>query len=280
MPPKCFYKICFLFCLLAGPLLACSISSTVNYNGTPVISLTAVTSPGAATTSAVPLKVWIQAAPGVELRYEDWKSQGNNEDTVTIVRFDLKRVHIKIKYQPLQPMSISDWMKQEQAIAVINGGYFDEQNHATGLVISDGQASGTSYVGFGGMLSVDAQGHLNLRSLRDQPYGPNDEQLQQATQSTPMLMLNGKRTQFNANAASSRRSAVAIDKQGHLLLITSPGQAFSLDELADLLASSDLSIDAALNLDGGASTGLYMNAGSQHVAIDSFVGLPLVIVVK
>jgi exopolysaccharide biosynthesis protein len=252
----------------------------VNYNGTPVISLTAVTSPGAATTRAAPLNVWIQAAPGVQLRYEDWKSQGNNEDTVTIVRFDLKRVHIKIKYQPLQPMSISDWIKQEQAIAVINGGYFDEQNHATGLVISDGQVSGTSYAGFGGMLSVDAQGHVNLRSLRDQPYDPDNEQLQQAMQSTPMLMLNGKRTQFNANAASSRRSIVATDKQGRLLLIASPGQAFSLDELADLLASSDLSINSALNLDGGASTGLYMNAGSHHVAIDSLVGLPLVIVVK
>jgi uncharacterized protein YigE (DUF2233 family) len=130
------------------------------------------------------------------------------------------------------------------------------------------------------MLSVDAPGHVNLRSLRDQPYDSNNEQLQQAIQSTPMLMLNGKRTQFNANAASSRRSIVATDKQGRLLLIASPGQAFSLDELADLLASSDLSINSALNLDGGASTGLYMNAGSHHVAIDSLVGLPLVIVVK
>jgi uncharacterized protein YigE (DUF2233 family) len=93
-------------------------------------------------------------------------------------------------------------------------------------------------------------------------------------------MLHGKRTQFNADAASSRRSVVAIDKQGRLLFIASPGMAFSLDELADLLVSSDLSIDTALNLDGGASTGLYVNAGSQHVSIDSVTPLPIVIVVK
>ena len=36
----------------------------------------------------------------------------------------------------------------------------------------------------------------------------------------------------------------------------------------------------ALNLDGGSSTGLYVSAGSQSVAIDAYVNLPLVIVVK
>jgi exopolysaccharide biosynthesis protein len=55
---------------------------------------------------------------------------------------------------------------------------------------------------------------------------------------------------------------------------------FTLDELADQLVKSDLSINVALNLDGGASTGLYMNAGSQHVAIDSPAQLPIVIIVR
>jgi len=130
------------------------------------------------------------------------------------------------------------------------------------------------------MLSVDTRGTLSLRSLRQQPYNPNSEQLEQATQSVPMLMLAGKRTQFNADASQTRRSVVAMDKQGHLLFIVSPNQVFSLDELADQLVSSDLSIEVALNLDGGSSTGLYVNGGSSHVAIDSLAKLPLVIIVK
>jgi uncharacterized protein YigE (DUF2233 family) len=280
MPLKNLYKICLLLCLLAGSLLACDVLPTVTYNGTPVISSTPATPSQASTTNSTPLNTWIQAVPGVDLRYEDWKSPGVDEDTVVIVRFNLSRVHIKVGYQPTKAMGIGNWMKQERALAVINGGYFDQQNQAAGLVVSNGQAFGTSYTGFGGMLSVDAQGNVSLRSLSDQPYDPNSEQLQQATQSSPMLIVNGKRTQFSANSASSRRSVVAIDEQGRLLLITSSAQAFTLDELADLLASSDLSIKTALNLDGGASTGLYVNAGNQHVAIDSFVGLPIVIVVK
>jgi uncharacterized protein YigE (DUF2233 family) len=226
------------------------------------------------------LNVWNRVATGVEVRYEDWKIPGGDDDTVTIVRFDLHKVKLSVGYQPGQPQSMNEWMQQERAMAIINGGYFDQQFNATALVVSNGKVFGKSYTGFGGMLSVDAHGIVNLRSLRQQPYDPNNERLKQATQSAPILMLGGKRTQFSADASQTRRSVVAIDKQGRLLFIVSPGQVFSLDELADQLASSDLSIEVALNLDGGSSTGLYVNGGSPHVAIDSFAKLPLVIIVK
>jgi len=185
-----------------------------------------------------------------------------------------------VAYQPSKPLLMSQWMQKEQAIAVINGGFFDQRHNATGLVISNGQVFGTSYQGFGGMLTVDNQGLVHLRYLSQQPYEGN-EGLQQATQSSPMLVLpGGKRANFKADAASSRRSVVAMDKQGRLLFITSPNEAFSLDELADLLVASDLSINVALNLDGGSSTGLYVHAGNQRVAIDSLAQLPIVIIVK
>lgn len=264
-------RLSLLLSLLCCVLAGCDLT----FNGT------SSPSPGSTVdTSGTPaLNTWIQAAPGVEIRYEDWKSPGDNEDTVTIVRFDVQRIRLSVAYQPTNPLTMSGWMKKEQATAIINGGYFDDQNNAEGLVIANGQASGTSYSGFGGMLSVNSQEQIRLRSLSEAPYDPG-EQLEQATQSSPLLMLHGKRTQFSADAAGSRRSVVAMDKQGRLLFIASPGMAFSLDELADLLASSDLSIDTALNLDGGASTGLYVNADSQHVSIDSVTPLPIVIVVK
>src|SRR6266496_4865064 len=128
------------------------------------------------------------------------------------------------------------------AMAIINGGYFDQQFNATALVVSNGKVFGKSYTGFGGMLSVNAHGTVSLRSLRQQPYDPNNERLVQATQSAPILMLSGKRTQFSADASQTRRSVVAMDKQGRLLFIASPDQVFSLDQLADQLAASDLSI--------------------------------------
>jgi exopolysaccharide biosynthesis protein len=270
MSSKNFLRLCLLLCILILPLSACDLLPPVTGNGTPV------TSPA----NGPQLNVWNRVAPGVEVRYEDWKNPGGDNDTVTIVRFDLHEVKLNVGYQPQQPLMMSQWMQQEQATAIINGGYFDQADKATALVVSNGKAFGESYAGFGGMLSVDAQGRVSLRSLRQQPYDPDNEQLAQAVQSSPVLMLGGKRTQFSADASQTRRSVVAMDKQGRLLFIASPGQVFSLDQLADQLAASDLSIDTALNLDGGASTGLYVNAGSPHVNIDSVTPLPIVIVVK
>lgn len=276
---KHYLRLCLLLCLAAYSLVSCDVLPSVSINGTPITS-SPTNVPGAQGTPQFNTWYKDKGTPGLEVRYEDWKSPGNNEDTVTIVRFDLRYVKLSVAYQPSNPLLLSDWMQKEHATAIINGGYFDDQNNATALVVSNDQAFGTSYNGFGGMLSVDANGHTSLRSLNQQPYDPNNEQLQQATQSSPMLILNGKATQFNANAASSRRTVVAMDKQGRLLFIVSPNMAFSLGELADLLASSDLSIDRALNLDGGASTGLYMNAGSQQASIDSIGKLPIVVIVR
>jgi len=271
MSVKSTIKLVLIFSLLVNVLLACDASG--KNSTTPA--------PNGYSGSTPPLmNTWNQWTPGVELRYEHWKSAGNNEDTVTIARFDLHYVHISIGYQPDQPLSLNNWMKHSNALAIIDGGFFDIRNHAVALLISNGQSHGTSYSGFGGMLSVDNQDKVSLRSLREQPYDPDNEQLQQATQASPMLITAGLRTHFQANASVRRWSVVAMDKQGRLLLIVSPSLAFSLDELADLLVSSDLSLQTALNLDGGGSTGLYMNGGNQKVTIDAITLLPIVIIIK
>ena len=265
-----FIRLSLLLCLLIFSLSSCDLLPSVTVSITPATS----------SSNGTQLNVWNRVATGVEVRYEDWKIPGGDDDTVTIVRFDLHKTKLSVGYQPGQPLLMNEWMQQEHAIAMINGGYFDQQDNATALVVSNSKVFGESYVGFGGMLSVDAQGRVLLRSLHQQPYDPNTEQLEQATQSAPMLMSGGKRTQFSADASQTRRSVVAMDKQGRLLFIASPGQVFSLDQLADQLVSSDLSIETALNLDGGSSTGLYVNGGSSHVSIDSLAKLPLVIIVK
>jgi len=275
MSVKYTIKLLLIFSLLVNVLLAC--------DALPDASLSKRTTSvpnGYAGSTSPPIDTWSQWTPGVEIRYEHWKSVGNNEDTVTIARFDLHHTHISVGYQPDQPLSLNNWMKQTNALAVIDGGFFDTRNRAVALLVSNGQSYGTSYSGFGGMLSVDNQDNVLLRSLREQPYDPENEQLEQATQASPMLMIAGQRTQFQADASARRWSVIAMDKQGRLLLIVSPSQAFSLDELADQLASSDLSLQTAMNLDGGASTGLYVNGGNQKVTIDALSLLPIVIIIK
>jgi len=108
-----------------------------------------------------------------------------------------------------------------------------------GQSCSHGRAFTKSHANF---IPVNSQGKVSLRSLHQQPYDPKKEHLEQATQSAPLLVLGGKRTQFNANTSQTRRRIMVMDKQGRPLVIVSPGQVFSRDQLADQLASSDLSI--------------------------------------
>lgn len=277
MPVRNRFMFALTLCILISALLACDGLPKMSYNGTPVAVSMATPQAGL---SMPALDKWTQAAPGIELRSEKWTTSTNDTDTVVVTRLDPHKVHFKIGYNASQPLTMNEWMRETGASAIINGGYFDTHYRPTGLLIADGQAVGSSYQGFGGMLAVDKQGNVTLRALSEQPYDPDTDQLLQATQSSPMLMINGKRTQFSANEVNQRRSVVATDTHGRLLLIVSPEQAFTLNELADLLTASDLSIKDALNLDGGASTGLYVNAGNQKVSIDPMTPLPIVIIVK
>jgi hypothetical protein len=223
---------------------------------------------------------WLAGVGGVEVRRLQLPAiPGRPATPITIVRLDLVQVRLRVAYTPEQPQGIRAWFEEQHPIVAINGGFFAEDYRATALVISDGISSGASYEGFGGMLAIDQNERVTLRALSEQPYDTG-EPLTQAMQSFPVLVFSGGRPAALENTRPARRSAVALDRDGRLLLIACPTSAFTLHELAAWLAASDLAIDSALNLDGGSSTGLYLQAGALDERIDSFGPLPLVLLVE
>src|SRR5688500_4273948 len=101
------------------------------------------------------------------------------------------------------------------------------------------------------MVVVNSHGEFELRSLRQKPSDPA-EPLQQAMQSSPMLIQpGGTISELDTDEDRSRRTVIARDTSGRILLIACDWAAFTLKELATLLKESDLDLDAALNLDGG-----------------------------
>lgn len=237
--------------------------------------------PGALTPSvAAPSDTgWLEAGAGIALRrlrvpYDDGLAP------VSVVRIDPALVRFRVGYAPDQPPGLSTWHSESGALATINGGFFDAHNQSTALVISDGMISGSSYEGLGGMFAVDTAGNVSLRYLAEQPYDPN-EPLAEALQSWPMLIKPGGTLAYTSadDGQRARRSVVAIDRSGKVLLIACASSAFTLRGLADWLLSSDLEIDAALNLDGGSSTGLYLQSDGQFERVDAFVPLPIALLV-
>lgn len=268
-----------LLVLVIGLMLAITAGCTSDQlslqRGTPAtLAAQATPMPSAETI----MEGWEPAAAGLEFRTMELTANGRN-GTFSIIRLDPARYHIRVAYDRNNPGLVSEWAEAVKPVALINGGYFDKNKRATALVIFDGVVQGSSYEGFGGMVVVNADGKFELRSLRQQPYDPS-EPLRQAMQSSPMLIQpGGEMSELEADEDRSRRTVIARDRAGRILLMVSPWPTFTLPELARALKDSDLELDAALNLDGGRSTGLYINTPAKQMLIEAFDRLPLVLVV-
>lgn len=229
---------------------------------------------------------WQEVAPGLELRAMTFQAQVDASPAeAMLLRIDPRRYTFRIAYAPDSPSTVSEWQMQTGALAVINAGFFQPDYQTAGLLASDGEVFGLSfdqidaeYYGFCGMFSVTG-GLPTLRKLGTIPYQPG-EPLDQAVQGLPMLLEMGVPVSFDLPDRVARRTAIAIDRSGAVILISLPRSMVSLYQLRDWLAgAAELQLDAALNLDGGPSTGMMLRAGVWSMAFDSYSKVPSVLAV-
>jgi uncharacterized protein YigE (DUF2233 family) len=231
------------------------------------------------TPTTTPVGAWRAIQPGLEYRELDVMVD-QRRDRLRLARVDPQLLRLRVVYNPAQPRRVGDWLAQERALLAVNGGYFDPNNQALGLLIHEGVRSGQAYQGFGGMLAISEAG-VRMRWNVSEPYVPG-EPLTSALQNFPMLVLPGgaPNTGIDDNLQLAPRTAVGQDRQGRIVFVVSPGAVFTLTGLGQWLAASDLDLDTALNLDGGSSSGLLLRSGPQRMGIDSWVEVPDAIVVE
>lgn len=222
---------------------------------------------------------WLPVTLGMERRHVTVSTDLGNE-RVTMIRLDPTQFTLRVRVTPGEADTVQAWSTATDALLTFNAGYFDEDNQPLGLHIADRERYGSAYGDFAGMFAVTADQETSVRWLRDSPYDPQ-EALTQAVQSFPMLVKPGGIMGFPADADEghvSRRTVIAQDTAGRLLILVAPRGYFSLHELAQWLVASNLEIDAALNLDGGKSSGLWL-AETPVAQIDSLVSVPAVITI-
>ena len=201
-------------------------------------------------------------------------------ESVYIWRLDQKHYRLDVAYDS-KPKTLDTWQSETNALMVVNGGYYSIENERyfpDGLTIVNGQASGQSFSGFGGMLAI-TDSRAELRWLVQQPYDAY-ESLHAALQAFPILVEPGGRLGFGAdreNNVSARRTAIAQDRDGRILFILAPKGYFTLHQLSVFLTESDLNLDIAVNLDGGGSTGMLL--ANPREGIPSDRPLPFVVLV-
>jgi hypothetical protein len=232
----------------------------------------AETAPSATPAAAILADGWSSLGPGLDRRTLP-AAEGHIGDLL-VFRLDPANFDFDIGYDPVTPHSLQEWQATTGADIVVNGGFFDEQYRATGLVVAHGETHGTSYKGFGGMFLVTTEGPA-IRWLRDEPP-PDAGLVLGGFQSFPVLVAPDGRAPFRSeNALRARRTVVAEDRQGRILFLIAPAAGYTLQSLGERLAASDLDLKIALNLDGGGSTGLLIR--DPRYIVPAFTRLPIVI---
>lgn len=229
---------------------------------------------------------WVELVPGIErlnMSLPVYTDETTIEVPVTIVRLNPTQVDIRVHYTREAPATLGEWRSRlPEAEVIVNGGFYNEDDRAIGVVVADGQRYGIPvFTTWGGLFSVTGS-QADVRSLAQFPYNPS-EPLDQAIEGYPMLLYPGALpVSFDADVtAVSRRTAVATDREGRLLIFVVDLPGVTLGNLRGWLeaAADRLSLYAALNLDGGRSTGLVVRAWEEDTLIDSWEPVPVVIAV-
>ena len=207
---------------------------------------------------------WLSVANGIAYRNLTFKDTQGNLVGVLVARIDPTKVNFQVAYIPGQTKTMQNWpLALPGAALIVNGNYFDPSGNPLGLLATNGNLSGFSNGRTdSGFFQVNG-GIARVRSLFLEPFN-NTEHFDQLLQGFPMLMVKGQvAPAFNGDLdnTAQRRTVIAQDIHGNILIIVTPLAGASFKDMAAYLGVSGLQIDSALNLDGGASTSMYLQTG-------------------
>lgn len=160
--------------------------------------------------------------------------------------------------------SLAEAMRANDALAGCNGGFFHPDLSPSGLMIAEGVETGR--FGQGSLLSgvLLSSGRRNPYLLRRGEYDAGKYKATDLIQSGPFLVDQGATVRGLSPENSRRRTFVLHD--GGKWFALGLSDPFTLAELGEVLARPELSpsrrIHRALNLDGGTSSGLYLDRGT------------------
>lgn len=165
-------------------------------------------------------------------------------------------------------LTADKWQVKSHARVVVNGGYFDAGNYPLGLRVASGRKSSDLRQANWGVFYI-REGRAYIAHTRD--YKPS-RKTWQAVQCGPRLVVNGRST--DVKPQWGRRTGIGIDRQGRVVLAIADGSV-TLDAWAREWASAEgLDCLNALNLDGGGSTQLAVNAGRQKLSVPGLWPVP------
>jgi hypothetical protein len=175
-------------------------------------------------------------------------------------------------------LGMGEWLDAEpKAVAVVNGGYFMDDGSPSGYFSVDGKRIGESEFDLNKSAAVTLDD--GVRIIDTSATRVDLSRLKTALQSYPLLVANGIPAVRSDSGKLDRRSFIGVDQDGNAWIGVVADGEISLHDLALRLVELDIGWVDVVNLDGGASTGYAIRAGSAPVISETFGGAPNVITV-
>ncbi len=192
---------------------------------------------------------------------------------VLLVRFDLRYFTLRMITAPAagpQKSDLRTMTLSANGLAGINANFFDAQGAPLGLIIQDGQLIHRLQHGGRLLTGVFYVAGQKPHIVHRDHFSKLDAEC--ALQGGPLLIVDGKPMQIADPKEQSRRSGIALTNRGEVIIFATflrfPGAA--LEQIQQMLLDPMLDISAALNLDGGGSSQLFVRK-NPFSADDTFI---------
>ena len=187
----------------------------------------------------------------------------SDEATLDLAFFSTKSATLRVIDDPKGESDLAGIARRARAIAGVNGGYFDPQNAPVGLLISDGKLIAPLRKArlLSGVLVVTK---TRVEVIRAAEYSSRKNAIA-AVQCGPFLVEGGKSVAGLNDTRPARRTFVFTSgaDRGAIGFCST----VTLAQLADILATPELKVQRALNLDGGSSSAFWFNGERGVVSI-------------
>lgn len=236
-----------------------------------------VTSAGCARERKPTPVTFAELAPGVAyatMRVEP--GDGSQGSDVHVLRLEPSKAELVVVHDE-KLNDAAGFRKAANAIAAVNGIYFDPQFKPLGLLVSGGvELSRLRRVDHGVFALAGGKPSLQHAKAYKAPAG-----LEFAVECGPRFVVGGVVQQVRESFA--RRTVIGSDRDGNVLLAASVGVLRLRDLAKAMVATPEAGGIAAvdlLNLDGGSSTMFDMEIGRLQVRVRSPIRIPVGIAVR
>ena len=217
--------------------------------------LGAVLPSGAASLTHTPLQ-WQTIGRGLTFTQVEVLQDGAVVDSLAVVKIDPASNAFRVFHGT--PKAITVWQEELAAPIVFNGSYYKRSGKPCGLVIADGKPFGPAgNRQMRGMFVAEPKGmspdlpRATILDLLTTRVDPKKLPWTQGVQSFPLLLDYKGKIRVSDSDKRSRRTVIATDRNGNILVFNTANRFFTLFGMAEFLKGSKFDIDSALNLDGG-----------------------------